>query len=133
MNSAAARLPFLDALRGYAILGVLTAHIEQVAPLSSTRLENYAQHGRYGVQLFFIVSAVSIAMAWYARADGYGRFLTRRLFRLLPALALAAIGYATIGGTHPEWWHIALTVTFLNGWHPSAIDSAVPGSWSLSS
>jgi peptidoglycan/LPS O-acetylase OafA/YrhL len=133
MNSAAPRLPFLDALRGYAILGVIVVHVEQVAPLSAPLAEKYAQHGNRGVQLFFLVSAVSIAMAWHARADGYMRFLVRRLFRLLPALTIAAIAYATIGGTHPKWWHAALTLTFLNGWQPSAIDSAVPGAWSLSS
>jgi exopolysaccharide production protein ExoZ len=132
-KSAAPRLPFLDALRGYAILGVIIVHAEQVAPLSSPLAEKYAQHGNRGVQLFFLVSAVSIAMAWHARADAYWRFLVRRLFRLLPALVIAAIGYTTIGGTHPKWWHTALTLTFLNGWHPSAADSAVPGAWSLSS
>jgi peptidoglycan/LPS O-acetylase OafA/YrhL len=132
-NSAAPRLPFLDALRGYAILGVIVVHVEQLAPLSSPLAERYAQHGNRGVQLFFLVSAVSIAMAWHARADGYARFLVRRLFRLLPALAVAAILYATIGGSHPTWWHAALTLTFLNGWHPAAIESAVPGAWSLSS
>jgi peptidoglycan/LPS O-acetylase OafA/YrhL len=133
MNSAAPRLPFLDALRGYAILAVIVVHVEQVAPLSSPLAEKYAQHGNRGVQLFFLVSAVSIALAWHARADSYRRFLARRLFRLLPALTVAAIGYGIIGGTHPKWWHTALTLTFLNGWHPSAIDSAVPGAWSLSS
>jgi peptidoglycan/LPS O-acetylase OafA/YrhL len=125
-------MPFLDALRGYAILGVVVVHVEQLAPLSSPLAEKYAQHGNRGVQLFFVVSAVSIAMAWHARADGFMRFLTRRLFRLWPALAIAAIAYAAIGGTYPEWWHVALTLSFLNGWHPSAIDSAVPGAWSLS-
>jgi peptidoglycan/LPS O-acetylase OafA/YrhL len=133
MSSAAPRLPFLDSLRGYAILGVVIVHVEQKAPLSSSLAETYAQHGRYGVQLFFVVSAVSIAMAWHARADGYFRFLTRRVFRLLPALSLAVLGYATIGGMNPRWWQAALTLSFLNGWHPSAIDAAVPGAWTLSS
>ena len=132
MNSVAPRLPFLDALRGYAILGVIVVHVEQKAPLSSSLAEKYAQHGNRGVQLFFIVSAVSIAMAWHARGDGYLRFLARRLFRLLPALSLAVVGYVAVGATHPKWWHAAMTLSFLNGWHPSAIDSAVPGAWTLS-
>ncbi len=132
MSSAAPRLPYLDALRGYAILGVVIVHVEQKGQLSSSLAETYAQHGRYGVQLFFLVSAVSIAMAWHARADGFLRFIIRRLFRLLPALTLAAIGYATVGGMHPEWWQAALTLSFLNGWHPSVVESAVPGSWTLS-
>jgi peptidoglycan/LPS O-acetylase OafA/YrhL len=131
MSSAAPRLPFLDSLRGYAILGVIAVHVELVAPLSSLA-RTYAEHGRYGVQLFFVVSAVSIGMAWHARRDGYLRFLTRRLFRLLPALAVAAIAYTAFGITRPAWWQAVMTLTLTNGLHPSAIDSTVPGSWSLS-
>jgi peptidoglycan/LPS O-acetylase OafA/YrhL len=132
MSSAAPRLPFLDALRGYAILAVMAVHVEQVAPVSSWIGKTYAQHGRYGVQLFFVVSAVSIAMAWHARADGYGRFLTRRCFRLLPALSLAVLGYAALDGHFASWWQTAMTLTFVNGLHPFAVNGAVPGSWTLS-
>src|SRR5690349_9635429 len=132
MSSAAPRLPFLDALRGYAILGVMWVHVEQVAPVSSPVAHAYATHANRGVDIFFVVSAISIAMAWHARADGYFPFLVRRLFRLLPAMSLAAIGYAAIGETNPQWWQAAMTVTFVNGFHPSAINSTVPGSWTLS-
>jgi len=132
MSSAAPRLPFLAALRGYAILGVMWVHVEQVAPVSSPVAHAYAAHANRGVDIFFVVSAISIAMAWHARADGYVPFLVRRLFRLLPAMVLAAIGYAAIGATAPAWWQAAMTLTFLNGFHPSAINSTVPGSWTLS-
>src|SRR5262245_56404254 len=132
MSFAAPRLPFLDSLRGYAILAVMCVHVEQVAPLSSPILHTYASHTNRGVDIFFIVSAISIAMAWHARADGYAPFLVRRLFRLLPALLLAAIGYAAIGATAPAWWQAAMTLTFVNGFHPSANNSTVPGSWTLS-
>ena len=125
------RLPYLDALRGYAIIAVIAVHTEQVAPLSSTVAKAYAQHGRYGVQLFFVVSAVSIAMTWHARGDGYQPFLVRRLFRLLPALAVATIGYAAINGV-PEWWQVVMTLTFTDGLHPAAVNSVVPGTWTLS-
>jgi len=133
MSSAAPRLPFLDALRGYAILGVIWVHVEQVAPISSPVVHAYATHASRGVDIFFVVSAISIAMAWHARADGYFPFLVRRLFRLLPAMSLAAIGYAAIGMTTPEWWQAAMTLTFVNGFHPTAINSTVLGSWTLSS
>lgn len=115
------RLSFLDALRGYAILGVVIVHVEQVAHVSSPIGELYASNGRYGVELFFVVSAVSIAMAWHRRNDGYARFLVRRFFRLWPALSLAAAGYFAFDWTHPEWWHVLMTLSFVNGFHPSAI------------
>src|SRR5262249_12387330 len=133
MSSAAPRLPFLDALRGYAILGVMWVHVEQAAPVSSPVAHAYAVHANRGVDIFFVVSAISIAMAWHARADGYFPFLVRRLFRLLPAMLLAAIGYAAIGMTDPKWWQAAMTLTFVNGFHPTAINSTVLGSWTLSS
>jgi peptidoglycan/LPS O-acetylase OafA/YrhL len=132
MSSAAPRLPFLDALRGYAILGVIWVHVEEVAPVSSPVIHAYAMHANRGVDIFFVVSAISIAMAWHARADGYFPFLARRLFRLLPAMLLATAGYAAIGETSPTWWQAAMTLTFVNGFHPAAIDSTVPGSWTLS-
>jgi peptidoglycan/LPS O-acetylase OafA/YrhL len=132
MSSAAPRLPFLDALRGYAILAVIWVHVEQVAPVSSPVVHAYAMHANRGVDIFFVVSAISIAMAWHARADGYLPFLVRRLFRLLPAMSLAAIGYAAIGATAPSWWQAAMTLTFVNGFHPAAVNSTVPGSWTLS-
>ena len=37
MSATAPRLPFLDALRGYAILGVMWVHVEQVAPIFAAR------------------------------------------------------------------------------------------------
>jgi peptidoglycan/LPS O-acetylase OafA/YrhL len=132
MSRAAPRLPFLDALRGYAILGVIWVHVAQIAPVSSPVIQTYALHANRGVNIFFVVSAISIAIAWHARADGYGPFLVRRLFRLLPALLVAAIGYAAIGVTSPQWWQAAMTLTFVNGFHPTAIGSTVPGSWTLS-
>jgi len=128
---SAPRLPVLDALRGYAVLAVMIVHIEQWAPVSSPIAKVYAQHGNYGVRLFFIVSAISIAMTWHARADGYLRFLVRRLFRLLPGMAFAAIGFAALRGV-PEWWRIAATFTFLDGFTPATVSTAVFGSWTLS-
>src|SRR5262249_25059763 len=111
MSSAAPRLPFLDSLRGYAILGVMWVHVEQAAPISSPLVHASATHATRGVDIFFAVSAISFAMAWHARADGYLPFLVRRLFRLLPAMLLAAIGYAAIGATTPAWWEAAMTLT----------------------
>src|SRR5262249_14174561 len=49
------------------------------------------------------------------------------------AMLLAAIGYAAIGMTDPKWWQAAMTLTFVNGFHPTAINSTVLGSWTLSS
>lgn len=55
--AANSRIDWLDALRGWAILGVVLVHAGQSVHIESGLSSQLTDAGRYGVQLFFIVSA----------------------------------------------------------------------------
>ncbi|MBD3641173.1 MAG: acyltransferase [Marinobacter sp.] len=86
------RLESLDALRGLAAIGVVLFHYLPYYDQLYTHqfilpagLDNALQFGRYGVQLFFILSGFVIFMT-LERTRSAGWFALARAFRLLPAL-----------------------------------------------
>jgi peptidoglycan/LPS O-acetylase OafA/YrhL len=134
---------YIDSIRGLAILGVILVHSSQwVAPTSSV-LSVIAREGARGVQLFYIVSALTLFLSMAARKKQEERanlsFFIRRLFRIAPAFYCAIILYTVYSGmsVRPwapnglKWWYIALTAFFMHGWHPETITSVVPGGWSI--
>ena len=56
------RLDWLDALRGLAVLAVVLVHTGQSLHLEPGVLQKISAAGQYGVQLFFIVSALTISI-----------------------------------------------------------------------
>jgi peptidoglycan/LPS O-acetylase OafA/YrhL len=117
------RLAWIDALRGYAIIGVLTVHIGGVT------------NGARGVQLFFIASAIALLHSWHSRNDSVRGFYTRRLFRICPMFWLAISAFFWLSTlSHAE--HISLSqiisaTLFLHWVSPDWQNAAVPGSWSI--
>jgi peptidoglycan/LPS O-acetylase OafA/YrhL len=132
------KFDFIDALRGVAVLLVITAH----TPLPP-RISVLNVVGSYGVQLFFIVSAFTLFLSLEAKSGREVRpflfFFIRRFFRIAPAFYLAAAFYLLKGGLGPTpWaptgihaWQIISTLLFVNGWHPQSINAVVPGGWSI--
>jgi peptidoglycan/LPS O-acetylase OafA/YrhL len=109
-----ARLRFLDALRGVAVLAVLVSHSgERVFPLIAHTNLNYFQLGQFGVTLFFLTSGFVIPMT--LERGTLRRFWTSRLFRLFPLylVVLAVLAVLTAVGL----------------WHQS--DALTPGQWLL--
>jgi peptidoglycan/LPS O-acetylase OafA/YrhL len=137
-----ARFAYIDALRGYAILGVIGVHASQLFPSLQWPLRLIAGQGARGVQLFFTVSALTLMMSWQSRADGVLPFWTRRVFRIGPmfwlALAyyLALVGWLHVGlrywgPTEISWRSALASAALMHGFHPDTIDSIVPGGWSI--
>jgi exopolysaccharide production protein ExoZ len=117
----------------------MAVHTAQNMPQLHTPLKELAASGRYGVQLFFIVSAMTLTLSWHARSDSSYPFYIRRFFRIAPMFWLAIIFYCFHYGLGPRlfapdgisWQEIGLTFTFLHGWYPASISSVVPGGWSI--
>lgn len=88
--------PALDGLRGVAILLVILSHAH--APLFNGAF--------YGVDIFFVLSGYLISTlllqeAMHSGRIDYGRFYCRRLYRLMPALALFLAVYCLVA---PQLW-----------------------------
>src|SRR5208283_2381124 len=134
---------FIDSLRGYAILGVLLVHSTQFVTPTSSILQLIATSGSRGVQLFYIASALTLCMSWQFRSTHeiypIRNFFLRRFFRIAPMFYIAIIYYVFFNAVSPRyfalngipWWSILLTALFLHGFHPDAINSVVPGGWSV--
>jgi peptidoglycan/LPS O-acetylase OafA/YrhL len=136
-----AHLDFLDALRGLAFLGVLVCHVAYLTGDFDGKAVFFA--GRYGVQLFFLVSAITLAMSLVQRTKverhPVQNFLLRRFFRIAPLFWTAAFFYLALWGTGSrpfapggiELWQFVLTLFFAHGWTPISINNVVPGGWTI--
>jgi peptidoglycan/LPS O-acetylase OafA/YrhL len=135
------RFVFLDAMRGLAILGVLSTHCAWFAG-GDFRGRPFAFAGMYGVQLFFVVSAFTIFMTLeraVPREPALIRsFFTRRIFRIVPMFWVGIVLYAFAPGREHYYTHFdigpsyyALTALLQHIWHPYYINSVVPGGWTV--
>lgn len=135
---------FIDALRGWAILGVILVHTSQSFAPSSALLQKIASQGAFGVQLFYLTSAFTLFLSFNSRQGNLEKkpiqnFYIRRFFRIAPLFYIAIFVYFIKDGFSPRhWapdgiqaWHVLTTFLFVNGWHPTSINSVVPGCWSV--
>jgi peptidoglycan/LPS O-acetylase OafA/YrhL len=123
-DGAKNRFSYIDALRGYAVLGVVLVHVSQYTEFAG----GVAAAGARGVQLFFVVSAVTLLMSWRNRDDGATAFFVRRAFRILPMFWLAIPIYFAAGDNISQAIGAAF---FLQAIRPDWIFGLVPGGWSV--
>lgn len=137
------RYAYIDALRGWAILGVIAVHCCQWVSPASPWLKSFVSDGARGVQLFFVVSALTLFLSLKARVSRESRpirnFFVRRAFRIAPMFWFGLALSLAFNGLASRYWapngltvlDVALTALFLHGWHPETINSVVPGGWSI--
>jgi peptidoglycan/LPS O-acetylase OafA/YrhL len=89
-------LDYIDALRGYAILAVIALHSATLIPSLEWPFHLLAAQGARGVQLFFVVSALTLTLSWHSRAEGAGAFYVRRVFRIVPMFWVAIAFYVLV-------------------------------------
>jgi peptidoglycan/LPS O-acetylase OafA/YrhL len=133
------RLQSLDTLRGVAIVMVVAFHVT-VMFRPAPWLAGIAQLGNSGVQLFFLISAITMCFMWQQREgepDARVRFYVRRFFRIAPLFWAAICFYLWWSGFKGAetaaiaWDNVALSALFLHGFSPAAINAIVPGGWSI--
>jgi peptidoglycan/LPS O-acetylase OafA/YrhL len=133
------RLRGLDSLRGIAISLVIIFHV-QLHFSAPGLVGKMALLGYNGVQLFFIVSGITMCYMWAARRSETwetGKFLIRRLCRIAPpfwfAIAFYMLwretGYSNLEPATST--DVLLTALLVHGFSPHAINLVVPGGWSI--
>jgi len=145
------RVAALDLGRALAIVGVVAVHLSFQFPHLPHGVAIVARMGQYGVQLFFVISAITIFMtleAEFGRCTGAPhvtlRFYIKRFFRIAPMYYAAIVVYGLISygaaqsGYERAWvlgahgaTDIMLNVLFLHALSPTAINNVVPGGWSI--
>lgn len=86
----------LDPMRGVAALAVVIFHfLGSILPtLRPNGIEHLVDHGKIGVQVFFVISGFVIPYAMQRSAYGWsdaGRFMLRRFVRIAPPAYVAAL------------------------------------------
>lgn len=134
---------YLDVCRGYAIFLVMLAHTMNAFKYMPWHVTRLTDLGWNGVQLFFVVSALTLTMSWKKRSNKEARpylaFLIRRFFRIAPMFYIALIFYLVFffPGNKFAFFTLVTTIIFMHGWTPTTMStliggwSAVPGGWSI--
>jgi peptidoglycan/LPS O-acetylase OafA/YrhL len=65
------KLNAIDAIRGWAIFLVITAHVGGLFPELPWPLKKITNFGWYGVQLFFVASAFTLMLSWERMQQGF--------------------------------------------------------------
>lgn len=138
-----AKLGFIDALRGYAVLLVITSHAGMSVTELPYPIRKLTNFGWYGVQLFFLMSCVTLLLSWRSdEAKGTANlrfFWIRRLLRIAPMYYAAGLLFFVV--MPPELGfdvqEALASALFVNSWHPILMPtvahkwSVVPGGWSV--
>ena len=139
------RLPYIDALRGCAIIMVILVHTSQAVPPLSPLAHVFAWAGQMGVQLFFLASAYSLCFSQHEHGDTQNQtvgFYIRRYFRIAPLYYVAILFYgalAFLSAPNGIWAHtenytaptIAANTFLIQGFVPNGNNTVVPGGWSV--
>ncbi len=138
------KLQAIDAIRGYAVFLVIACHSPAYIPDLVWPVKRLLLMGNYGVQLFFLASAVTLLMSWDASGNNflnkYKDFLTRRIFRIAPFYFLAMPFYWLVEGHTSDEFSVSVLISnlfFYNAWNPYLMPAIpawapVPGGWSIS-
>lgn len=136
---------YIDCIRGYAVLMVITSHYLYQFPNVPYPVHRVLVSGWFGVQLFFIASSLTLLMSWDHEQRTGGRanwpaFFIRRFFRIAPAYYVAGLFYF-FDAPPPHGFdpvQLAAGATFLNNWNPGLMPvllsrwNPFPGGWSVS-
>lgn len=126
-------------LKGFAMFLVIAVHSTQCFPNLNYGIEQLSRVGRWGCQLFFVISGFLMVKSWSNGSD-IKDFYKRRFSSLIPGYYLAILFYVCLsliwnektGMFYP--FHISkksvlINVFLVHGLSPSSFNSVVPGGW----
>lgn len=125
---------YLDLLRATAILMVVAYHVAQMSPAEMPRLTAVTQYGKYGVDLFFVLSGWLIGGLYWRENRRFGDvrlglFLPRRWIRTIPPyLAGLALAWLAVWVSRREPFDLGY-LFFIQNYYPTIPFFLV--SWSL--
>jgi peptidoglycan/LPS O-acetylase OafA/YrhL len=141
-NGTEGKAGYIDAIRGWAILLVITPHVGlsfAELPFPIRKLTNF---GWNGVQMFFLASAVSLMLSWRRQKEtgwtAVRYFFIRRFLRIAPMYYAGAIFYYIVEPPVSgfDFMQMLRSLLFINAWHPNWMPTTpgwkvVPGGWSI--
>jgi peptidoglycan/LPS O-acetylase OafA/YrhL len=134
------RINALDVGRGLAILGVVASHaasgsLRNIGGDWSSFVVQIASYGRWGVELFFLISGFIIGSQYEKRWAGSFDFLWARALRILPLWILFTTFWFLVRNEldpAPENPTLLLQTLTFTHWLNRGVDgSLVPGGWSI--
>lgn len=133
------RLDYIDGLRGLAALMVICVHSANFVDslLLPGTILSWLKLGRFGVQIFYIISAFTIMMSIdrLKNRGGYGAFYLRRAFRILPvwyiALILMYFYNLFVREITGSLGSVVIHVFLLHGIFPQYISDIIGHGWSV--
>lgn len=142
------RMDRLDVLRGIAVAGVVLVHSGSVfaGGGGSTDLENFSVNaimtifaaGRFGVEVFFLLSGFLIASIYGGSGFSIKKFTLARFFRIWPLWAIFSVIWLLLLGLRTSDHNssslvsaFVLSLGFLLWTSPEYFDSFIGGAWSI--
>lgn len=127
------KLPALHGLRGLAALAILLFHLAWVGHVTPPLwLSASVIQFSFAVQMFFVLSAFSLATSHFTRPATTAQFFIKRYFRLAPLFACLVV-FQTLKTGDISPTNIALNLSLLFAFVPSVgpSSSIVQGGWSV--
>lgn len=140
-------LAWIDALRAIAIIMVISVHTGHGLTGFESSLTRIYSFGGFGVQLFFIASALTLCISLQkniGKPDWLLSYAARRYFRIAPMYYAGILiyfgwsflkNYAHSGSFSAAEQYTAFNIVanllFFHGFVPAAYNDVVPGGWSI--
>jgi exopolysaccharide production protein ExoZ len=151
LSTHSSREELIDVLRGLAIAGVISVHVAQTTLEGGSTVQSLFSLGKYGVELFFIVSGYLLFKLYGSNRDSLSKsYYLRRITRIYPLwifflflnvtlkIILEKFGYKTYLSNFEHTnagviYSLILGATFTLFISSRLWNDVVPGGWSIQS
>ena len=130
----------MRAIAAFLVIGIHTGAFIHLGPLG----ENLTGNGKYGVEMFFVISGFTVA-ATFTRAPNFQGYFARRFFRIAPlyylivglmfGLILAGIVAQPVSPSEQvrgaDLYNALMHITFLRGWDASIANTILGVQWTI--